>query len=82
MPMILKSKARKQIVPFTTNISVGIYPHGIGGIDGREMVIGINFGDYRIFMKNSEFERIKNLVQKMKDDRNDQIMNTIDLPKD
>lgn len=53
MAIVIKRRARSTMANGFPNVA--IYPHGVGGIDGTEECIGLEIGDIRIIMKQSEW---------------------------
>jgi len=53
--MILKNRAKKPLI-ISNHPTCGLYPNGVGGIDGNKPAFQIGVGDYSIFITKTEWE--------------------------
>jgi len=55
--MILKHRARKPVARGEIS-DAGIYPAGVGGIDGHQMVYQFSIGDLRVFLTADSWKEL------------------------
>jgi hypothetical protein len=59
---IKKARARKFCARGTP--SVGVYPHGVGGVEGKP-VYTITIGEHTVYLARDEFDAVSNMFHRM-----------------
>lgn len=67
MFMLHKRRARK---PLATDRAptIGFAPNGVGGIEGKELVVSITVGEYTLFATKEHFDALVKNINVMVDD--------------
>jgi hypothetical protein len=66
MALIIKRGARKAIAADATlTHEIGIYPDGIGGIEGHAMCYSFTIGEFRCIMSKVEWQNITEALARL-----------------